>query len=514
MYRKKLWYLIVVATLVRLLAAMLLELGNDEVYYYTYALHLQPNYFDHPPAVAFLVRAFTFNLHLLQEVFVRLGAIVFAALGTWLCFHIGKAIKNERTGWYAAVLYTASLYSSLIAGTFILPDSPQAVCWLIALYYMLQIVQDSIAGHKSSLSLWIQVGLFNGICIMCKVHGVFLWGGFGLYALIYNRRIFAAPGFYLSILLTALIISPILLWNVQNNFVTWTYHSERVEVQQLMLDKDSFIQTIFGQFFYNNPVNVVLIVVTLLYLRHNMLLQRDVKILLLCCGLPIIAVVSVLSLFRSVLPHWSGPGFMTLSFIAASYLDRRAERYQEKLPLFLRGGLVFLLVVVVGGTCLIRFYPGTIGDKDAQASYGEGDFTLDLYGWRNFSADFQDWFAQQEREKQLNEGIPIVCNKWFPAAHLEYYVGRHVQSPVIGIGELNDLHHYAWLNTWRPGLEKGADALCIVPSNYPLHPVDTYKTTFESVILLHSFAEKRNGRISRYFYVYRLKGFKGAEYTL
>ena len=513
MYRKKLWYLIIIATLVRLLIGAFLELGNDEVYYYTYALHLQPNYFDHPPAIAFLIRTFTLNLAFQSEVFIRLGAIVFAAVGTWLCFNIGKAIKNERTGWFAAVLYTASIYSSLIAGTFILPDSPQVVCWLVALYYMLQIVQDSIAGHKSSMALWIQVGLFNGLCIMCKVHGVFLWGGFGLYALFYNRRLFAAPGFYLAVLLTALIISPILLWNIQNGFVTWNYHSERVEVNRFALDTDSFLQTLIGQVFYNNPINVILLVVTLLYLRHNNLLQRDVKVLLLFCGLPMIAVVTVISLFKSVLPHWSGPGFMTLGFVIASYLDRRVELAKSEMPRSLNGSLALLLVVVAGGFILIKTFPGTLGSKQKE-TYGEGDFTLDMYGWRDFGAGFKEWLLQQEQQKQLPAGMPIVCNKWFPAAHIEYYIGRHTHSPVIGIGELNDLHHYAWLNTWRPALKRGEEALCIIPSNYPENPLDAYRTTFESATLLHSFAGTRSGKLTRYFYIYRLKGFKGQGRTL
>ncbi len=52
------------------------ELSNDEVYYWTYALQLQWNYFDHPPLVALLIRFFTGNLAVQQEFFIRLGSIV------------------------------------------------------------------------------------------------------------------------------------------------------------------------------------------------------------------------------------------------------------------------------------------------------------------------------------------------------------------------------------------------------------------------------------------------------
>jgi hypothetical protein len=81
---KRLLYLILIATMIRIIVGTVLELGNDEVYYYIYSLDLSTNYFDHPPGVAFLVRLFTFNNLLTQELFVRLGAIVCAAIGTIL----------------------------------------------------------------------------------------------------------------------------------------------------------------------------------------------------------------------------------------------------------------------------------------------------------------------------------------------------------------------------------------------------------------------------------------------
>ena len=118
-FRRSLWYLIIASLCIRLLIAYITELGNDEVYYYTYALHLQWNYFDHPPGVALLILLSTLNLWLTNELFVRLGAILCAAAGTWLSYKTGTLIRNERTGFYAAVLYNTSIYASIIAGTFI-----------------------------------------------------------------------------------------------------------------------------------------------------------------------------------------------------------------------------------------------------------------------------------------------------------------------------------------------------------------------------------------------------------
>lgn len=511
MYKKQLFYLVLIASIVRLIAAAVLELGNDEVYYYTYALHLQSNYFDHPPGVAWLIRIFSFNLSFTHEVFIRLGSVVFAAIGTVISFRLGKLIRNERTGWYAALLYTASIYCSIIAGTFILPDSPQVVFWLAGLYYMVLLVQQAEQGVRTPGRIWLWIGVLNGLCIMCKVHGVFLWGGLGLYILIYNRKLLANPWLYVSLLITAVIISPIITWNIQNNFVTWNYHSNRVEVKEFSLDTDGFIQTIFGQLFYNNPFNVIATVVAMVYTSRHIVVSKAVKRLLLLCGWPIIIMTTGVSLFKSVLPHWSGPGFLTLGFLAAAFFDQKAESSSAvvvKTHWLLKSGLVLIIVATIGGIGLIRLLPGTIGNKQAD-SYGEDDFTLDLYGWRQFSPVFINWYHAQEQAGLLQPGTKIVCNKWFPAAHIDYYVARKINSPVIGLGELNDLHHYAWLNELRPGLQKQENALCIVPSNYPDNPVATYGKWFASAELLHTFAQSRGHETSRYFRVYLLKGYKG-----
>ena len=201
----KVLYLVLITTIIRIVLAYFLELGNDEVYYYTYAIHLQSNYFDHPPAVGILIKLFTFNLHLDSEVFLRLGAIVFAAIGTIMSYQIGQLIRNERTGWFAAILYNTSIYSSIIAGTFILPDSPQVIFWLASLYIMLQIVHHDKKRFTVPVKYWIWLGILTGLCIMCKVHGVFLWAGFGLYVLFYGRRMFANPWLYVAFIITVVI---------------------------------------------------------------------------------------------------------------------------------------------------------------------------------------------------------------------------------------------------------------------------------------------------------------------
>ena len=152
-YQKKLWWLIGISMVVKIILSFFLELGNDEVYYYTYAVQPDWNHFD---------------------------SLVCAAIATIVIFESGTLLKNEKAGWIAALLYNLSIYTSIIAGLFVMPDSPQLLFFCLSIYMMLSWVMKP---HIFSLIDWILLGLFVGLATMSKVHGLYLWAGFGLFIL-------------------------------------------------------------------------------------------------------------------------------------------------------------------------------------------------------------------------------------------------------------------------------------------------------------------------------------------
>ena len=73
-------------------------------------------------------------------------------------------------------------------------------------------------------------GLWIGLATMGKVHGVFLWLGFIGFIVSDRRGLLKSPYLYVSMAITALLVSPILFWNISNDFITWRFHSERVVI--------------------------------------------------------------------------------------------------------------------------------------------------------------------------------------------------------------------------------------------------------------------------------------------
>jgi 4-amino-4-deoxy-L-arabinose transferase-like glycosyltransferase len=184
-YKKAVFLLIIIGIIIRCLIASGIELGNDEVYYWTYSQYLQWNYFDHPPLVALLIRLTTFNLSLERfEFFVRLGSIICSAFATYFLYKTVSNIDTERTGLIAALLYNASFYGSIITGVFILPDSPQMFFWTASLLVLSKLIRTK----KPVVSQWALFGVLVGLTIMSKIHGVFIWTGLLLYIIFYKRK--------------------------------------------------------------------------------------------------------------------------------------------------------------------------------------------------------------------------------------------------------------------------------------------------------------------------------------
>src|ERR1039457_2779056 len=204
--------LILISFVIRGFIAGFIEFGNDEVYYWTYAKFPDLSHFDHPPMIGLVIQLFTLNLQLDNEFFIRLAAVVFGSISTWLIFLVGRNIKDTMTGFYAALLFTASFYCFIISGTFILPDSPQVFFWLLSLWLFTKCLADRELTKKSR-NLMLLAGVTIGLALLSKYTSIFLLFGAFLYMIFYNRKWLLAWQTWLAFLIALAIFSPVIIWN-------------------------------------------------------------------------------------------------------------------------------------------------------------------------------------------------------------------------------------------------------------------------------------------------------------
>ena len=489
--------LLVVNAVVRGLLAAWMELGNDEVYYWTYALYPDWSHFDHPPMVGWVIQLFSLNLLLNSEFFIRLASVVFMTANTYIIYRIGKDLKDVRTGLYAALLYTASIYAFIITGIFIMPDTPLMLFWLLAVWMAIRSLSLSKGRYL------ILFGLFAGLAMLSKYSGIFLWVGIGLYILVFNRKQLKKPYLYLSLLISAICCIPILYWNLKYDFISFSFHGARIGGNKLNFS--TFGTEIAGEFFYNNPVNFVLAIIAVVAaFKKRLNLEKSAQRLILCIALPLIAVFLFFSLTRPTLPHWNAPAYVILILLSAVYL-RDKHTGSDQLSKSVVTALTVLAFTLVIGVAEIKtgFIPL---DKHTEPEMlGRDDFTLDMYGWRQLGEKFADF-----REQKITEGVMktedgIVANQWFPLANLDYYVARPLGMKVMGLGWPEFLHKYLWINDERGGFHLGEDYWFLSDSRYMKDPKETYQWYFKEIELVGVIPIQRSGKTVKNYFVYTCK---------
>jgi hypothetical protein len=360
--------------------------------------------------------------------------------------------------------------------------------------------------------LLIFFGLFAGLAMLSKYSGVFLWVGMGLYILIFNRKQLKNPYLYLSLLISAICCIPILYWNIQNGFISFQFHGERVGGNSINFG--TFGTEIAGEFFYNNPVVFILAIIAIIaVLKKKTVMDKSVKRLILCIAFPMIVVFWVFSLMRPTLPHWSAPAYVSLILLVAIHLREKKNR-PGQLPKSIIAALAVLMITLVVGVAEIKtgFIP--LDKHTEPEQLGRDDFTLDMYGWRQLGEKFADFRKEKIAEGVMKEEDGIVANQWFPLANLDYYVARPLNMRVMGLGWPEFLHKYLWINDKRGGFQLGEDYWFLSDSRYMKDPKETYQWYFKEIELAGVIPIERNGKTVKNYFVYTCKGLRAQPPTL
>jgi len=484
------------------------ELTNDEVYYWTYAQHLQWCYFDHPAMIALLERFSTFNLTFQSAFFLRLGPMLCGVGSGWLVYVIAKTLRGERTGLIALILFIASPYSNLMAGWLLIPDAPQVLFWLWSIYLVIKVVH---AQHSSLRNNLLLLGLVAGCCIYSKVSGIFLWIGFLFYIVLYKRELLRSIWLYVAACISLLFVAIIFYWNETNQFITYAYQGNRVHFFST-IQVDGFFRELIGEAIYNNPISYCVIVASVYFFVKRKFVFPSYGRLLLLNSVPLIVVVLFVALFRDTIPHWTGPAYSTLIPFAAVWIGEKTKNLSPGIPRIVRASLFFTGFLLLGGIFLLHFASFSTGDKTPER-LGKDDVTLDLSGFEQFGKDFDSLYLADQKSGIMKPGSFLMSDYWFPAAHMDYYVATPRGIPFLAIGELNNIHHYAWLNRRRKFLKQGDDAYLVIVSNYYNLPSNSLVQQFDSIMSPALIPQMRGKIPVRNFYVYRLKGYKGAVPT-
>ncbi len=505
--KDSIYWIISVNLLARLTVAASTTLSNDEVYYVLYAQYPDWSYYDHPPLVGALIWLTTVGLSLVDhELLVRGGSLVLGTVNLWLAYRLGTIIEDRLTGVVAALMLTASFYSSVIVGTAIIPDTPQSTGWLLAIFFFVRYIRPD-SRRPSQLLLF---GGLVGLAMLLKYHAVYLWGGAVLYFLRYDRTAFRRPAFWGALVITGVLFFPVVRWNLTSDYSGIGYHANRVGSDSWLPSVKYFPAEFFGQIAYHNPANAYLIGLglVLLYRRRAALLSPVIGFLL-ATGIPLVLTTLAMSLYNRTLPHWSGPAYFSLTLVAAYVLtsvDTIRTAKQLSRGLVVGQGLFFLAL----GAALFQMYTGQlVGDPNGEAHrLGRDNFAVDISLWNEIGAALEEALAEDSLAVSAASKPVLLTHNWFPAAHLDYYYARANQAKVYVLGPPDKQHQYRRINALRGDIPRGTTAYYITTSHYHQPPDQGVLDHFERTSGPRIITIRKNGRAAVNVFVWRLDGLQ------
>ena len=420
------------AVLLRLIYIGIAQLIPDEAYYWNYAQHMDLSFFDHPPMVAWLIW-FGTSIFGDNELGVRTGAFICGLVTMGYLYAFSRNLYDKSTG-IRAVLLLAVLPFGFVTATLMTPDAPLMAAWAATLYYMERAL---IADQRWA---WLGMGIAFGLGILSK----YTLGLLGLAALLFVvidpglRRWLRRPEPYLAAALALLLFSPVIAWNMENDWASIMYQSQRATG---IGNQFSLHLLFFHMLLVLTPIGFIAAFMALAA-RHdrtvNPLIRRRRLFMQIFTIVPL-AVFFWLSLFGWPKFHWTAPIWLAI-LPAMGWMLGQTDNW-SKAASRLRAAwkptiAVCMLLYALALHYVVLGLPGI-----PYAGFSEH------YFWRETTREVERLAAEVERQTGKKPLI-VGMSKWSVASSLSFYNDK--SEPLDVRGRNMFLQSAAMYDFWYP----------------------------------------------------------------
>lgn len=475
--RNKFFIGFIIIYILRLIISLSMGIMPQDAYYYFYSEHLALSYFDHPPMIAYCIKLFT-SIFGSSDIVIKFTDFSVTLMSYTSFYYLGKLfISKERLN------NTMLLFGSTILLTVLsinsTPDVPLILFWTLSLIMLYKSV------FENKLSHWTISGLLIGLAFDSKYTALFLIIGLVCFLILSkkNRHFLFSKELFLMLFVFAITISPIFIWNINNDWISFKFQSaERASsIMELKIKWNYFFGNIGTQFILLLPVLFIsMIIIIYKHVKKVIVKWRfpDDKILfLLCFSAPIIVFFFAISLIYWVKLNWIMPAYITAIILVGIYFKQRLLKYQIVISFVLH---LLLLAQVL-------FYIVPIHSDDT------------WYGWKKLTNKVE------LLKKEYPEHFIFSRDGYKTTAVLNFYMKDKVYSQNV-VGELalqysiidHDLSHLKGKNALFIDSDKKVKD--IHKSNKLPNQLIGY---FDEVIELDPIIIKDNhGKPQRKFYIY------------
>ena len=276
-----------------------LNLSFDEAYYWTWAQHPQLSYYDHPPLVAWLIKISTSilgNGEFAVRFFAPLGLVA-------TCFLLAQTTKDfggDRRSQIIAALLPLCTIAGAAAGLIITPDTPLLFCTALFLRCCAALYRSA------NPNWWLAIGIAGGFALLSKYSAIALAVGLLLWLLVsaQRRRYFLHWQLWAGGLLALAVISPVLIWNAQHDWLSFSKQGGRA-VGPYVFSLVSMGDFLSAQIGLLTPFVAAMVLYSVFATLRHAWRGESRDVLLSALALPFFIYILVLSLGMKVEANWT-----------------------------------------------------------------------------------------------------------------------------------------------------------------------------------------------------------------
>ena len=398
-----------------------IPLINDEAYTLTISRHFSLSYFDHPPLMMWI--SYSLNFFEAIELYIfRIPHIAFGVLTSFFLYKIASMLYSKEAGTIAAILYFISPFFFFSGGMFIVPDAALNLFVASTTYIAIRLIFK----NENNVYLWILLGLLLAVAFLSK-YQAYLFGVVLFFAfLVWKRDLVFTKNFKIYLLIYLCGVVTVFLWNMENNFDSFTFHKNR---GSFSFDPFHAFNSLIAQFFLLLPTTGILIIMSLV--KHKKLNENQDKFLF--TALPIIIIFNIFILLSdSSFAHWSMVGWMLLIPMASNYLIFMKS---FKLQLIGLKVLCVFLTFSLISALIIHSKTGFI-TKSYIERVPEWDNTRELLDWGDISNIITKNLPQKELES-------MATLSWYDSGQLNSAFYYMYSVGVLGPSS----NHFKYINS-------------------------------------------------------------------
>jgi 4-amino-4-deoxy-L-arabinose transferase-like glycosyltransferase len=389
------YLLIAFFTLLRLVVAPSFGLGVDEAHYVLYGIHLDYSYVDHPPLVGW-IHAPIFHLWGTNELLARLPAIILFALASFLAYRFILALSaSKKVSWLAVLALNSSFMFNALS-LFLLPDSILLVLVFLLVFVVQKIVEDP------RLKYFIWLGLILGLAGLAKYTSILLVPPLLIYLILRKRYdLIVSRNMIVSAAIAFLFITPVLYWNLQNDWVSFRYQGSHVFGHSAVKLKP-FLTSLGAQVGSYSPF---LFGIAIYGFCKSFRSKNDLLYLSLLIGGTILAFFLFSSLYDVSLPHWGSLFFLFFIPIGVYFLSLDAGKAKRTILNFSVGiSLIITLILYVEIAGKWFTFP------DFQSPF------RDVYGWATIAREANTILQENPAPQKA-----LAVTEWTMGSRMIYY---------------------------------------------------------------------------------------------